>query len=174
VTFSGDKLLGGPQAGLIAGRADLVARCGAHPLYRALRVDKVTLAALEATLALHARGIRPPVLSMLAATPEELRARATRLAAGLRARGVSCAIQDSEGAVGGGALPGVPLPGPVVALDGPPEPTAHALRVGPRAVVARIHADRVLLDPRTVPDETIDALIDAVVDAIGARDRMRT
>jgi len=122
--FSGDKLLGGPQAGLIVGRADAVAAARAHPLARALRIDKLSLAALEATLRLYhdpARARREvPVLAMLGAGEEELSARAGRLQAGLAREGVRAEIVRSVAKVGGGALPLLELEGPVVAVDPSP------------------------------------------------------
>lgn len=171
VAFSGDKLLGGPQAGLIVGRAALVDRLARHPLYRALRVDKVTLAALEATLSLYVEGRVPPVVARILAPAAELEARAERLLAGLVAAGVAAERVEQDAAVGGGALPGVPLPGPAVALPGPADALARALRLGAPPVVGRIAEQRVRLDVRTVDDGELPALIAAVVDAIGRRDK---
>ncbi len=113
VTFSGDKLLGGPQAGLIVGRADLIAELRQHPLTRALRVDKSTLAALQATLLHYVRGEAErevPVWRMIATPLEELAARAADLAAGLRAAGIPATVVQATSTVGGGALPGETLP----------------------------------------------------------------
>lgn len=163
VTFSGDKLLGGPQAGLIVGRAALVAQLRAHPLARALRVDKTTLAGLEATLLAYLTGRATeeiPVWHMIAAAPEAIAQRATRLAAALgdRATVVAC-----RSAVGGGALPGETLPSYAVALNAAgPEALARRLRLGQPPVVARINAGRLLLDLRTVLEEQEQALLDAV------------
>src|SRR5699024_994155 len=126
VTSSGDKLLGGPQAGLLAGDAELVHRLRRHPLARALRVDKLTLAALEAD-------------------PGQLFDRARRLADELVARGVRAEAVHSVAAVGGGGAPGVELPSAAVAL---PEDTAEALRAGRPAVLGRVHEGRCLLDLR--------------------------
>ena len=150
VSFSGDKLLGGPQAGLIAGRAELVQRCRRHPLYRALRLDKLVLAALEATLRVHERGEAVPVLEMLdAETRTAAEALAERLdEAGL---GLAVSVEEDVGYSGGGALPGQPLPGHVVALRGPElDELARRLRTGTPAVVGRIARDALLLDPRTL------------------------
>ncbi|MYW93909.1 L-seryl-tRNA(Sec) selenium transferase [Amycolatopsis rubida] len=141
VTASGDKLLGGPQAGLLFGDAELVQRLRRHPAARALRVDKLTLAALEATL----RGPEPPVRAALVA--EGLRQRAEALAQSLRSAGVDAEAVDSAAVVGGGGAPGVELPGAAVAL---PARYAEALRLGEPAVVGRIVRDRCLLDLRTV------------------------
>jgi L-seryl-tRNA(Ser) seleniumtransferase len=157
VCFSGDKLLGGPQAGLLVGTREAIAACRRHPLARAVRVDKLSLAALEATLRLHrdpemARR-ELPVLAMLTAGPATLRARAERLAAE-----TGGTVVQAVARVGGGALPLLELPGPAVALDaGPAGPgaLAAALRHGETPVVARIQDGRVLLDPRTLTDEEV-------------------
>ncbi|MDD7936108.1 L-seryl-tRNA(Sec) selenium transferase [Actinomycetospora straminea] len=152
VTASGDKLLGGPQAGLLLGDADLVHRLRRHSLARALRVDKLTLAALEATL----RGPEPPVRAMLAADLASLRARAAEVAAaiGEPAAAVDCAAQ-----VGGGGAPGVELPSAGVAL---PSSLASALRLGSDPVVARVEQGRCVLDLRSVPPSEDPRLVVAV------------
>ncbi len=151
VTASGDKLLGGPQAGLLFGGAELIERLRRHPAARALRVDKLTLAALEATVA----GPPSPVAQALDADVSELRARAQRLAEQLPdARAVDCIA-----AVGGGGAPGVELPSAAVSL---PEPYAARLRAGSPAVVGRLEAGRCLLDLRTVAPEDDDPLLTAV------------
>lgn len=151
VTASGDKLLGGPQAGLLFGDAELIERLRRHPAARALRVDKLTLAALEATLV----GPPPPVAQALAADVTELRARAQRLAEQLPdARAVDCLA-----AVGGGGAPGVELPSAGVSL---PEPYAAALRIGNPPVVGRLEAGRCLLDLRTVAPEDDELVLAAV------------
>ena len=151
VTASGDKLLGGPQAGLLFGRPELIERLRRHPAARALRVDKLTLAALEATLL----GPPPPVASALAADVAQLRARAQSLAAALpEAHAV-----DSVAAVGGGGAPGVKLPSAAVSL---PESYAVALRTGDPPIVGRLEAGRYLLDLRTVAPEEDDLLVAAV------------
>ncbi len=156
VTASGDKLLGGPQAGLLLGRADLVGRLRAHPLARALRVDKLTLAALEATV----RGPEPPVRQALSARLDELRERAGRLAGALRDKDVEAEGRPSEARVGGGGAPDVVLPSAAVAL---PAAFAAPLRAGRPAVVGRLHEDRLLLDLRTVPADEDEALLAAVL-----------
>ncbi len=153
VTASGDKLLGGPQAGLIAGDAALIARFRRHPLARALRIDKLTIAALEATLC----GPEPPTAQALHADPAVLRLRADAIAARL---GDVAAVVPSDGAVGGGSGPGVSLPGWAVSL---PERYAPALRLGDPAVVARLEDGRCLLDLRCVPPSDDEALIAAVL-----------
>ncbi len=160
VTASGDKLLGGPQAGLLLGApgagAELVARLRRHPLARALRVDKLTLAALEATL----RGPATPVRQGLDAAPSTLHARATRLAESLRRRGIPAEAVDAEATVGGGGAPGVTLPSAAVAL---PESFAAALRAGEPAVLGRLDRGRCLLDLRALSPDADDALAAAVL-----------
>jgi L-seryl-tRNA(Ser) seleniumtransferase len=155
VTTSGDKLLGGPQCGLMFGSADLVERLRRHPAARALRVDKLTLAALEATL----RGPATPVARALAADEPALRARAVRLASALAAAGVDARAVQSTAAVGGGGAPGVELPSAAVSL---PEPYAAALRRGAPPVVGRLERGRCLLDLRTVDPADDATLADAV------------
>jgi L-seryl-tRNA(Ser) seleniumtransferase len=151
VTASGDKLLGGPQAGLLLGRTELVERLRRHPLARALRVDKLTLAALEATL----RGPRPPVWQALHAEPARLRARveALRDAAG------QGEVVRSVAVVGGGGAPGVELTSWALAL---PERYAQALRQGVPPVVGRLERGRLLLDLRCVAADQ-DAVIAAAI-----------
>ncbi|MEU4129987.1 L-seryl-tRNA(Sec) selenium transferase [Streptomyces wuyuanensis] len=151
VTASGDKLLGGPQCGLVLGRADLVERLARHPLARATRVDKLTLAALEATL----RGPATPVHRALHADPRRLRERAERLAGDLRERGLDCRAVDSEAVIGGGGAPGVTLPSAAVSL---PASCAAPLRRARPAVMGRVEGGRCLLDLRAVPEEADPAL----------------
>jgi L-seryl-tRNA(Ser) seleniumtransferase len=167
VCFSGDKLLGGPQAGLLVGRREAVERARRHPLARALRLDKLGLAALEATLRLYREPDRAraeiPVLAMLRAGEEELAERAERLAAAIGAAAAGSAdvaIVASSARVGGGALPLLELPGPVVAVGAPgvsPDELAARLRLGEPPVVGRIEAGRLLLDPRTLAPDEVDA-----------------
>ena len=165
VCFSGDKLLGGPQAGLLVGRADAVARAKRHPLARALRLDKLGLAALEATLRLYRDGARGeiPVLAMLCAEPAELEERAARLAALIPGAEVVAATAK----VGGGALPLLELPGPAVAVPGAaPDGLAARLRAGEPPVVGRIEGGRLLLDPRTLAAGEIEPAGRAVAAAL--------
>jgi L-seryl-tRNA(Ser) seleniumtransferase len=149
VTASGDKLLGGPQCGLLLGRSALVQRLRRHPLARALRVDKLTLAALEATL----RGPAPPVMAALAASG--LMERAERIASL-----VSASAVESVGVVGGGGAPGVELPSAAVAL---PTALAEPLRLGALPVVGRVERDRLLLDLLALDPADDDALVAAVL-----------
>jgi L-seryl-tRNA(Ser) seleniumtransferase len=155
VTSSGDKLLGGPQAGLLIGRSELVGRCRRHPLARALRVDKITLAAFEATL----RARSNPAYDALHADEGELRRRAQALAGGLRGDGVEAQAVGSDGAVGGGGAPGLTLSGWAVAL---PESYAEPLRTMSPCVVGRVERGRLLLDLRCVPPERDGELAAAV------------
>jgi L-seryl-tRNA(Ser) seleniumtransferase len=163
VTASGDKLLGGPQAGLLLGSTDLVDRVRRHPAARAVRVDKLTLAALEATLL----GAGTPTSDALHADPDVLRARTAALAARLRGDGVGADVVEVDGAVGGGGAPGVRLPGWAVAVA---ESLAAPLRTGRPAVVGRVEQGRLLLDLRCVPpdrDEVLGGAVEAA--AAGAR-----
>jgi L-seryl-tRNA(Ser) seleniumtransferase len=171
VTASGDKLLGGPQAGLLLGDEDLVRRLLRHPLARALRVDKLTLAALEATLT----GPPPPVARALAADPADLLQRSERTVATLAAHRVSASVVAAEGAVGGGGAPGVTLPGAAIAL---PAGLAAPLRRGDPvrrgtvpAVVGRIERGRLLLDLRSVDPDDDERLVAAVLAASTPGDR---
>ncbi|HEX6446226.1 MAG TPA: L-seryl-tRNA(Sec) selenium transferase [Streptosporangiales bacterium] len=156
VTASGDKLLGGPQAGLLLGRADLVERLRRHPAARAVRVDKLTLAALEATL----RGPATPTRLALEADAGELRRRAGAAAESLRDKGVDAAVVACESVVGGGGAPGVRLPSAAVAL---PARYAAPLRTGSDPVQGRVEDGRCLLDLRTVAPDQDDLLVRAVL-----------
>jgi L-seryl-tRNA(Ser) seleniumtransferase len=144
-------LLGAPGAG-----AELVTRLRRHPLARALRVDKLTLAAMEATL----RGPVTPVRESLATAPMALRTRAQRLAETLRSQGVPAEAVDSTATVGGGGAPGVTLPSAAIAL---PEPFAATLRTGHPAVLGRLEHGRCLLDLRALPPDADDTLAAAVL-----------
>ena len=159
VTFSGDKLLGGPQAGIIVGRADLVERLRRHPLQRALRADKLTLAALEGTLSLYldpARAAREiPVLRMLKEDASVVRTRAERLASL-----VGGAVEETVARVGGGALPLAEIPSFACAVE---EELATPLRSSEPPVVGIVRDGRLLLDCRTLSDEDIDEVATAVL-----------
>jgi L-seryl-tRNA(Ser) seleniumtransferase len=165
--FSGDKLLGGPQCGALVGRADLIARCRAHPLYRALRCDKLTLAALEATLLLYRDGDplqSVPTLRMLAATPGELRARSEALAA--RLTGLGATVVASDSFAGAGANPAQPLASFAVALCGGDAEHAALRAARPHAVFARVADGRILLDARTLLEEDLRVVAEAVRGAL--------
>jgi L-seryl-tRNA(Ser) seleniumtransferase len=159
VTASGDKLLGGPQCGLLLGRSALVERLRRDPFARALRVDKLTLAALEATLT----GPTPPVVAGLGRTRDDLWARASAVAASLI--GLGAEVVDSSGAVGGGGAPDVELPSAAVAL---PEHLAQPLRAGDPPVVGRLEKGRLLLDLLAVDPAEDAVLAEAVRRAAGA------
>ena len=158
VCFSGDKLLGGPQAGIVLGRAELVERLRRHPLHRALRIDKLSLAALEGTLLVYlepARALRDvPVLRMLHEGHEAVRARAERLAAA-----VGGEVEETVARVGGGALPLAELPSYACAVE---ESLAQPLRLGEPAIVGIVRDGRLLLDCRTIRDDELDEIADAV------------
>ena len=161
VCFSGDKLLGGPQAGIVAGRAELVEKLARHPLQRALRADKLSLAALEGTLALYLdRSEEIPVLRMLREPAADVRARAERLAGALGG-----AVEETVARVGGGALPLTELPSFACAVE---EELAAALRTGEPPVVAVVRDGRTLLDCRTLTDGEADDVA-AVVTTVRAR-----
>ena len=177
VLFSGDKLLGGPQAGIIAGTEQAVARIRQHPLMRALRVDKLTYAALEATLQEYDAGRASgtiPVVRMVSMGVEEIAARAARLAARLAADDVPATVVDGVSTIGGGSAPGSALATRLVAVGSEIDAARldGRLRQGSPAVVARIESDRLVLDLRTVPAELDGELAELVVDAVkisGAR-----
>jgi L-seryl-tRNA(Ser) seleniumtransferase len=161
VCFSGDKLLGGPQAGIVVGRADLAEQLRRHPLQRALRADKLTLAALEGTLALHADPERArreiPVLRMLDEPIEAVRERAERLA-GL----VGGEVEETVARVGGGALPLAEIPSAACAIE---EPLAAPLRLGDPPVLGSVRDGGLLLDARTLTDADVDEAARAVLQA---------
>ncbi|TPG17138.1 L-seryl-tRNA(Sec) selenium transferase [Pedococcus bigeumensis] len=158
VTCSGDKLLGGPQAGLVLGRTDTVTRLRRHPLARAVRADKTTLAALEATL----RGPRAPVWDALEADPDRLRARCDALVAALP-EGLGTTV-PADGVVGGGGAPGHTLPGWAVAL---PESYAAGLRLQPRPVLARVERAHCLVDLRCIPEAADPLVAQAIRTVVG-------
>jgi L-seryl-tRNA(Ser) seleniumtransferase len=158
---SGDKLLGGPQAGLLVGRADLLERCRRHPLYRALRPDRMALAALEGVLRLHLAGAALP-LDRLWPDAAAHRARLERAAEDLSAE-----IVPAEAFVGGGSAPEIPIPGEALALPGGDALLAR-LRQGDPPVVGYLNQGRLLLDLRTVAPEDDGALLAAVREALAA------
>jgi L-seryl-tRNA(Ser) seleniumtransferase len=171
VLFSGDKLLGGPQCGLIVGQAELVAKLRANPLSRALRVDKLTLAALEATLEIHRAGRalnEIPVLRQLTQTAEELRARAELLAARLREQSASLdrfSIRETSSAPGGGALPDQTVPSWAIAITSTiPDQVSRQLRLGNPAVFARVQENFTLIDLRTVDPDDDQSLLDRILE----------
>ncbi|MFL5717610.1 MAG: L-seryl-tRNA(Sec) selenium transferase, partial [Chloroflexota bacterium] len=168
VTFSGDKLVGGPQAGLVVGRSDLIARMRRDPLARAMRPDKATLLAIAATLGLYRAGLavsRIPVWTMIAMPADELRARAERIAARI---GSAVAVVPLSSTVGGGSLPGETIASFGVAVTGRSanRTLADLRRVGPRPVIGRIEDDRVVLDLRTVDPRLDDELASTVEAAL--------
>ena len=172
VTFSGDKLFGGPQAGIVLGRgeagASAIKKMSRHPLARAVRIDKLTLAALEATLRqrLTGRLDEIPVERMIRATVADVRRRAAMWSVKLEERGVPVTLIAGESAVGGGSVPGHGLPTVLIALSGPASRLAAALRHGEPPVIARIEKDACCLDPRTVLKGEDETLIDAVEVAV--------
>jgi L-seryl-tRNA(Ser) seleniumtransferase len=168
VMFSGDKLLGGPQAGVIAGTSAAVSKVRQHPLMRALRADKMAYAALEATLEEYAAGrarATVPVARMIGMTVDEIGARATSLAAALASAGVPAEIVDGFSTIGGGSAPGSRLPTRLVALRLPADRVETALRAQHPPVIARIENNRVLLDLRTVPADRDRQLVETVAQA---------
>ncbi len=170
VCFSGDKLLGAPQAGILAGRREAIRRVKRHPLMRALRVDKVTLAGLVATLAHYERGeatAKVPVWRAIALSPEALTARARGWLAALGDAAEGCEVRESRSAIGGGSLPEVTLPTSVLALPaGEADRLLARLREGDPPIVARIEDDRVVLDPRTVMPWEDEAVVRGVREAL--------
>jgi L-seryl-tRNA(Ser) seleniumtransferase len=176
VCFSGDKLLGGPQAGIVVGRRAAIERMRTHPLARAVRLDKLSLAALEATLRLHrepARAARRiPVLAMLSASEQELSERAGRLRDALGAAAGTLAdveVERATGRVGGGALPLLELEGPVVAVrprTGGVDRLQARLRSQRPPIVGRAHEGALLLDPRTMGNGDLAPVADGVAAAL--------
>jgi L-seryl-tRNA(Ser) seleniumtransferase len=171
VLFSGDKLLGGPQCGVILGKAELVERLKKSPLARALRVDKLTLAALHATLSIYARGKafeEIPVLRMLTRTAEEIKTDAEELASRLGSA-VNAVVKQSESYTGGGSLPTQSLPSFVVSLRPSSinaDELAKRLRIGTPSIVARVERDAVLIDLRTVLEDQKSALAEGINAAV--------
>ncbi len=170
VCFSGDKLLGGPQAGILVGKAEIIQRLARHPLMRALRIDKMTLAALAATLRHYQRGeatTHIPTWRMIATPDNRLAQRAGTWAEQLRTHGIRARVQRGESTIGGGSLPGETLPTTLLALDAahlalPLEELARHLRLRPTPVITRISRDTLLLDPRTVLEEQDEEVVRAL------------
>ena len=154
VTFSGDKLLGGPQAGIVVGRGDLVERLRRHPLQRAVRADKLTLAALEGTLAAHRREEETPVMRMLQEPAASVRARAERLAAATGGQ-----VEETVARAGGGALPLAEIPSYACALE---EELAAPLRSAEPPVIGIVRDGVLLLDCRTISEDEVDEVAEAV------------
>ena len=170
VSFSGDKLLGGPQAGIIVGKKAIVDKLKKHPLTRAMRVDKMTLAALEATLRSYDAGLAHeiPTIAMLSATPDLLRGRADALCAMMRQAGISAEVVPTEGQVGGGSVPTHLLPSFAVAVQPAGvnlDQLEINLRLGSPAIIGRINRDRFLLDVRTLRESDYEAIVKAVAEA---------
>jgi len=166
VSASGDKLLGGPQAGIILGRRDLIAKLKRHPLTRALRVDKTTIAGLQATLLHYLKGEaeeKVPIWQMIAAPVEAVERRAIAWTEKLAAAGITAEVVDGRSTVGGGSLPGETLPTKLLAIrvDSPDE-LANRLRAGDPPVIGRIEDDLLLLDPRAVLAEEDEVLIETI------------
>jgi L-seryl-tRNA(Ser) seleniumtransferase len=173
VTCSGDKLLGGPQAGIILGRADLVAQLKRFPLTRALRVDKITLAGLQATLRHYLLGeaaVKVPVWRMIGLDEASLGRRARAWVRKLKGLGIEAQVMPGSSTVGGGSLPGEMLPTRLVALVvESPDAIAARLRAGEPPVIARIQEGRLALDPRTVLPEQDVVLLRCVAAAVRSR-----
>lgn len=166
VAFSGDKLLGGPQAGIIVGKQEYIARLKNHPLARALRVDKLTLSALQATLLHYLKNNaeqKIPIWQMIAAKPATLDTRANAWRARLQKCGLEARVVDTLSTVGGGSLPGETLPTRAVALDvAAPDGFVKTLRENNPPIIARIENDAVLLDPRTILPHDENELLEGV------------
>jgi len=170
VLMSGDKLLGGPQAGIILGAANLIAKLRKNPFARAMRVDKLTLSALEATLRLYLepeRALREiPVLAMLTAPVSDLRTRAGAIAAALAANGIAADVVVSSASVGGGAFPTATIPSIAIRLPGNPQHSEEKLRAGAPAVIGRISDGHLLLDLRSVLPREDEMLATAIGHAL--------
>jgi L-seryl-tRNA(Ser) seleniumtransferase len=176
VTFSGDKLMGGPQAGMILGKREYIDRLKINPLNRALRIDKLTLAGLESTLLLYLDEERAtgeiPTLRMLTYSPDELRKKAQRLARKIRARiptGLRIGVRDDVSQVGGGAYPVQLLPTKVITLtpdQGSAQQLERRMRQGGTPIIARVSREEVLLDVRTIGDDEADLVVDGIEESL--------
>ncbi len=179
VCFSGDKLLGGPQAGILVGKAAVLERISKHPLMRAMRIDKMTLAALEATLRHYQREeaeTHIPLWRMIAASPTSIAGRAASWVSRLQQYGIPARMQQGESTVGGGSLPGETLPTTLLALDAGNvsmslDELAKRLRLRSPSIITRILRDALLIDPRTVMNEQDNEVVLALVKELG-RDRV--
>jgi L-seryl-tRNA(Ser) seleniumtransferase len=175
VCFSGDKLLGGPQAGILVGKASVLERIGRHPLMRAVRIDKMTLAALEKTLRHYQREeaeTHIPIWRMISASPARIAGRARSWVSKLQNNGILARTQPGESTIGGGSLPGETLPTTLLALDAsyvpiPLNELAKRLRLHSSPVIVRILRDTLLLDPRTVLEEQDKEIVQALVEELG-------
>jgi len=167
VLMSGDKLLGGPQAGIILGAANLMAKLRKNPFARAMRVDKLTLSALEATLRLYLepeRALREiPVLAMLTAPVRDVDARAEAIATKLRAAGIEAKVADSSASVGGGAFPTAAIPSRAIVVSRNAQDVEKKLRLGEPAVIGRMSEGNLLLDLRSVLPREDDLLAAAII-----------
>ena len=178
VCFSGDKLLGGPQAGILVGKAEVLKRISKHPLMRAMRIDKMTLAALEATLRHYQREeaeTHIPIWRMIAASSASITGRAASWVSRLQQYGIPARMQQGESTVGGGSLPGETLPTTLLALDAGNvsmslDELAKRLRLRNSPIIVRILRDALLVDPRTVLKEQDNEVVLALVQELG-RDR---
>jgi L-seryl-tRNA(Ser) seleniumtransferase len=169
VTFSGDKLLGGPQAGLAVGRSDAIGKLRAHPFMRAVRPDKTTIAALVATLEAYRDGTAEselPVWRMIAATVDGLERRAQAIRGGLERLGVRAAVVETRSTVGGGSLPGETQPSRGVAIEGRPTVVAERLRRAEPPVIGHVVEEKAVLDMRTVRPEDDALLVEVVATAL--------
>ncbi|HXM61219.1 MAG TPA: L-seryl-tRNA(Sec) selenium transferase [Terriglobales bacterium] len=164
ITYSGDKLLGGPQAGMLSGRADLIARMRSNSLFRALRVDKLTYAVLEATLLAYVKGEHDaiPALRMMRLSKDEIGQRVATVAERIKASGLSLEVLDGESVIGGGAAPSAVLPTRLLAITcegSSADELSSSLRVADPPIIARVEEGRVLLDLRTVFPEQDEAIV---------------
>ncbi len=174
VCFSGDKLLGGPQAGILLGKTEVIARLAKNPLMRAVRIDKMTLAALETTLRHYQRSqaeTHIPVWRMISAKSETIHARAVTWVTRLQEHGINAHVQQGESTIGGGSLPGETLPTTLLALDAsstniPLTELAQKLRMRPLPLIVRVIRDTLLLDPRTIPEEQDEEVLRALVEEL--------
>jgi len=171
VSYSGDKLLGGPQAGMLSGRSELIARMRANSLFRALRVDKLTYAALEATLLAYVKRDYDaiPALRMMQLPTQEIGRRAETIAAKIRSKALTVEIADGESVIGGGAAPSATLPTRLLAIGAEgltANELAARLRLSDFPVIARVEDGRVLLDLGTVFPEQDDSLAQSLLRAV--------